>query len=98
MALFLLILVCEEESMETKATVISGSCLDILERDVDIELTLNDLRILLGCMRAVQYQMEIDGDDYLNRDGQALKDRLDSLYLKALSRNGSKKNGHQSLA
>jgi hypothetical protein len=55
-----------------------------LDRRVIVDLTANDLRILLGCLRAIEYQMIADDEPYLDRDGLALKAKLKTLYCLAL--------------
>jgi hypothetical protein len=84
----------KRKAMEMKLDVASTGNLEILKTAVRLDLNMNDLRILVGCMRAVSYQMEIDGEDYLDGDGLALKERLESLYLKMLGQNGNRKNTH----
>ena len=58
--------------------------LEALDRRVVVELTANDLRILLGCLRAIEYQMIVDNEPYLDRDGLALEAKLKRLYQLAL--------------
>ena len=54
--------------------------LDLLDRRVELELSANELRILVGCLRAIEYQMKADDEPYLDPDGLALKARLESRY------------------
>ena len=58
--------------------------LEALDRRVVVDLTANDLRILLGCLRAIEYQMMLDDEPYLDRDGLALGAKLKTLYRLAL--------------
>ncbi len=73
-----------EEAVEKK--------LAILKQRRAVELSLNDLRILVGCFNALAYQSMVDGESYLDADALALKDRLQSLYLASLDKAGG--NGH----
>jgi hypothetical protein len=63
-----------------------GKDLEILKKRTRLELSVNDVRIIVGCFRAVAYQSEIDDEPYLDPDGLALKSRLESLYAKLLLR------------
>ncbi len=54
--------------------------LELLKRPLRLDLQLNDLRIIVNCFKAVAYQMEIDGEEYLDSDGLALKARLEKTY------------------
>jgi hypothetical protein len=67
--------------------------LDILKKKTRLDLSLNDVRIILGCFRAVAYQAEVDGEQYLDPDALELKSRLETLYEKLLKENGN--NGRQ---
>jgi hypothetical protein len=66
--------------------------LKILKKKTRLDLSLNDVRIIVGCFRAVAYQEEVDGESYLDPDGRALKSRLESLYEKLLKENGNGDN------
>jgi hypothetical protein len=52
----------------------------ILGRRIGLDLSLNDLRILVSCFNAVAYWAEIDEKAYLDPDGWKLKERLEGLY------------------
>jgi hypothetical protein len=54
--------------------------LELLNGSVCLDLRLDELRIILTCMRAVEYQMELDDEPYLDDDGYALKRKLEELY------------------
>jgi len=54
--------------------------LEALDRRVKLSISANDLRILVCCLRAIEYQMAADDEQYLDRDGLALKAKLESLY------------------
>jgi hypothetical protein len=62
--------------------------LAILNSRKRLDLSLNDIRIIVGCLRAVAYQGEIDGEQYLDADALELKARLESLYCKGLVEHG----------
>jgi hypothetical protein len=52
----------------------------ILRRPVELDLSLNELRIIVGCLGAVSYMAEADGEPYLDPDGRRLMERLEGLY------------------
>jgi hypothetical protein len=62
--------------------------LQILEERTLLDVSLNDLRILAGCLNALAYQAEIDGEPYLDPDALKLKEKLESLYEKLLGEHG----------
>ena len=62
--------------------------LDVLKTGKTLHLSLNDIRIIVGCFRAVAYQEEIDGEQYLDADALALKARLESVYRRSLNEDG----------
>jgi hypothetical protein len=55
-----------------------------LRQRIDICVSLDDLRIVINCFRAIEYWSEADGESYLDDDGRALKKRLEALYLEEL--------------
>ena len=68
--------------------VYSDKKLDILKNRKRLDLSINDIRIIVGCFRAVAYQGEIDGEQYLDADARALKGRLESIYSRSLNEEG----------
>ena len=66
--------------------------LEILKKKTRLDLSLNDLRIIVGCFKAVAYQAEIDNEPYLDPEALQLKSKLEALYNKLLKENGN--NGH----
>jgi hypothetical protein len=52
----------------------------ILGRSTRLDLSVNDLRILVSCFNAVAYWAEVDEKAYLDSDGWKLKERLEGLY------------------
>jgi len=73
-----------------KTTVVSETerRLDLLDSRLVMNLSLNDLRILVGNFRAMEYQMGLDDTSYLDADGLGLKHRLEDAYRGALVRLG----------
>lgn len=55
-----------------------------LRQRIDICVSLDDLRIIINCFRAIEYWSETDGESYLDKDGRTLKRRLEALYLDEL--------------
>lgn len=68
--------------------------LEILKKKTSLDLTLNDIRIIVGCFRAVAYQAEIDDEPYLDPDAIELKSRLELLYDKLLKEKGKNGRSH----
>ncbi len=66
--------------------------LDALKKRTLLNLSINDIRMIVGCFRAVAYQAELDGEPYLDADALELKSRLESEYDRLLRKNGN--NGH----
>jgi hypothetical protein len=93
LALSLHILYLRREYQMTETTE-SLAALEILKLHTDIDLSLNDLRILVGCMRALAYQSELEGEQYLDVDAQALQKRLESLYEASLRNAGGNGRSH----
>jgi hypothetical protein len=61
---------------------------DLLEARLSVNMSLNDLRILVNCLRALDYQGRVDDEAYLDDDALALKGRLESAYRTSLRRLG----------
>jgi len=51
-----------------------------LGKPIGLDLSVNDLRILIGCLRALEYWSCADDEPYLDPDGIRLKERLEKLY------------------
>ena len=62
----------------------AGLDLEMLTRSIQLHLGLNDLRIIVGCFRAMAYQAEIDDEPYLDSDATELKQRLEQRYRELL--------------
>ncbi len=58
--------------------------LHLLNAPVTLNLRLDELRILVTCMRAMEYQSELDDEPYLDEDGYALMNTLEQLYSRKL--------------
>jgi hypothetical protein len=54
-----------------------------------VDLSLNDIRIIVGCFRAVAYREEVDNEEYLDADSLELKQRLEILYNESLKELGA---------
>jgi hypothetical protein len=64
------------------------SKLELLDSRIRLNLSLNDLRIIIGGLRAIEYQMKIDDEPYLDANGLALKSKLESFYRLTLQKLG----------
>jgi hypothetical protein len=60
--------------------------LKVLEKRTTLNLSMNDLRIVLGCFNAVAYMAGIDDETYLDSEALDLRSRLESLYKRLLGR------------
>ncbi len=60
--------------------------LEMLNRHLQLDLSLNDLRITIGCFRAVAYLMKIDDEPYLDSDALELLGKLERKYSGILSK------------
>ncbi len=58
--------------------------LDILHRTLLLDLRMNELRIMVGCLRAVSYLMAADDEPYLDSDALALQEKLEQKYSRLL--------------
>jgi hypothetical protein len=56
----------------------------ILREPIGLDINLNDLRMMVNCMKAVEYQMSIDDETYLDDDALSLKKRLEATYERTL--------------
>jgi hypothetical protein len=54
--------------------------LEILHKPLRLDLSVNDLRIMVGCFKAIAYQMEIDDEPYLDVDALRLQKKLERKY------------------
>jgi hypothetical protein len=51
-----------------------------LKTSLSLDLSVNDLRIIVGCLNALAYWARRDDEPYLDPDGWNLKERLEGLY------------------
>lgn len=58
--------------------------LALLHKRVRLDLTVNELRIVVGCLKAIEYLMKIDDEPYLDADALELKQRLERRYAEIL--------------
>jgi hypothetical protein len=58
---------------------------DALKSPVRLDLSVNELRIIVGCFRAVAYLAETEGEPYLDVEATELHKKLEALYEKKLS-------------
>ena len=65
-------------------TMVAKMDIAILREPIDLDLSLNDLRMMVNCMKAVEYQMSIDDKTYLDDDTRALKKRLEGTYERTI--------------
>jgi hypothetical protein len=56
-----------------------------LKKSVELDLSVNDLRIIVGCFSALAYWARLDDEAYLDPDGWKLKERLEGLYRDELN-------------
>jgi len=61
-------------------TISAEKTLEVLRKRICFDLSLNDLRIMVGCFRAVAYLMDIDGEPYLDADALELQKNLERRY------------------
>ena len=62
--------------------------LDLLDARVKLNMSINDLRNVINCFKALEYQGRIDHEAYLDADALSLKHRLESTYKTSLVRLG----------
>ncbi len=62
--------------------------LRLLDGEVRLNLTLNDMRIMVTNFRALEYLTKLHDECYLDADGLSLKDRLEVLYFDLLQDQG----------
>lgn len=57
-----------------------------LAKPVTLDLTLNDLRILVTSLNALAYLSEAHNENYLDPEGLELRDRLEADYQALMQR------------
>jgi hypothetical protein len=68
--------------------------LEILKNRTCLDFSLNEIRMIVGCFKAVAYQSEIDDEPYLDPDTLELKAKLESLYARLLCEHGKNAGAH----
>jgi hypothetical protein len=58
----------------------AGKQLELLHRYLKLDLSVNELRIVVGCFRAVSYLMKMDDVPYLDADALELHKKLEQKY------------------
>ena len=58
--------------------------LQLLDTRVQLDLSLDDLRMICSSFRAVEYQMKLDDEPYLNVNALSLKGKLEAKYRSIL--------------
>ena len=74
--------------MQHVSTLKAEQKLDLLDTRVKLNISLNDLRLIVNCFRAIEYQMKLDDERYLDEEGLSLAERLKATYGLALRRLG----------
>jgi hypothetical protein len=62
--------------------------LDLLDTRVKLNISVNDLRLVVNCFRALDYMSKVDNEAYLDGEAQSLKQRLEGTYKTSLARLG----------
>lgn len=71
-----------------QSTMVAERKLDLLDARVKLNISINDLRIVVNCFRALEYQMKVDNEAYLDSEALSLKQRLEGTYKTSLARMG----------
>ena len=71
-------------------TMLTERDIAILSEPIELDLSLNDLRMMVNCMKAVEYQMSIDDET------RALKKRLEETYERTIVELTNHKDPHGS--
>jgi hypothetical protein len=66
-----------------RTTYVEGD-ITMLREPIQLDLSLNDLRMVVNCMKAVEYQASIDDETYLDDDAKSLKKRLEGAYERTI--------------
>ena len=74
--------------MQRVSTLQLDEKLELLETRLKLNMSLNDLRLIVNCFRAIEYQMKLDDEPYLDDEGMALSERLKDTYGRALKQLG----------
>ena len=71
-----------------ESTMVADRRLDLLDTRVKLNISLNDLRMVVNCFKALEYQGKVDNEPYLNNEALWLKQRLEGTYKTSLARMG----------
>ncbi len=71
-----------------QSTMVAERKLYLLDARVKLNISINDLRIVVNCFRALEYQMKVDNEAYLDSEALSLKQRLEGTYKTSLARMG----------
>lgn len=71
-----------------QSTMAAQHRLDLLDTRVKLNISINDLRILVNCLRALEYLEKADNEAYMDADALSLKQRLERTYKSFLARLG----------
>jgi hypothetical protein len=85
------ILLFYNQRKDSKMLKNTGQMLELLSDPVSLDLSLDDLRIIVGCFHAIEYQMEMDNEPYLDGVSLELKQRLETAYERTLKEKGVEK-------
>jgi hypothetical protein len=58
---------------------------NVLRKPAKVDLSVNDLRILVNCMKAIEFQSQADDEPYLDDEGVSLRRRLEKSYERILA-------------
>ena len=68
--------------------MVANRKLDLLDTRVKLNISMSDLRIVVNCFKALEYQGKVDNESYLGMEGLSLKQRLEGTYKTSLARLG----------
>ena len=74
--------------MQMQSMMVAERKLDLLDTRVKLNISMNDLRLVVNCFKALEYQAKVDNESYLDRDALSLKQRLEGTYKTSLARLG----------
>jgi len=71
-----------------QTTMAAERKLDLLDARVKLNMSINDLRLVVNCFRALDYQGKVYDEAYLDSEALSLKQRLEGTYKTSLARMG----------
>jgi len=54
-----------------------GKGLEVLNEEVLLSISGDELRIIIGCLKALAYQAEVEDEPYIDADGRALQRKME---------------------